>query len=136
MTRVPLDPDALELSFQTAGGPGGQHVNKVATAVRLRFDLASARGLSPGLRVRAARLAGRRLSEDGSIVILAARHRSQADNRRDAIARLQALLDAAASPPRQRIATRPGQAAKARRLDWKQRRGRVKAGRKRPPADG
>ncbi|MFQ3595997.1 MAG: alternative ribosome rescue aminoacyl-tRNA hydrolase ArfB [Sphingomonadaceae bacterium] len=135
MTRLNIDPEACSWSFQTGSGPGGQNVNKVATAVRLRFDLASAKGLSPGIRMRAARLAGRRLAADGSIQILANRHRTQAANRQEALARLLALLKEAATPPRPRVATRPGKAARARRLAAKRHRASVKASRSAPSGD-
>ncbi len=127
-----IDPAALLITAQTSPGPGGQNVNKVATAIRLRFDLAAAAGLSEPVKRRAARLAGRRLTADDAILLLAARHRSQEANRRDALARLEALLAEAARPPQPRIATRPPAAAKARRREAKAHRAATKAGRRRP----
>lgn len=129
-----IDPAALEVTAQASPGPGGQNVNKAATAIRLRFDLARARGLAEPVRLRAARLAGRRLTADGAIVLLAARHRSQEANRRDALERLAALLAEAAKPPRPRLATRPTAAARARRLAGKAHRSARKASR-RPPGE-
>lgn len=127
-----LDPAELRFQFVRASGPGGQNVNKVATAVQLRFDLWASPSLAAGVKARAARLAGSRLTVDGEILIFAERFRSQAANRRDAVDRLVALLADAAEPPRPRRATRPGAGARARRLDGKRRRGAVKAGRVRP----
>jgi ribosome-associated protein len=112
-----------------------QHINKVATAVQLRFDLRGSKSLPEAVRARAARLAGRRLTKDGVVVITAARTRSQERNREDALARLVALLREAAQPPIPRKATRPGKAAKKRRLDDKTRRGAVKKLRRARPTE-
>jgi ribosome-associated protein len=120
-----LDPAAVTISFIRASGPGGQNVNKVATAAQLRFDLRGA-ALPEGLKARAARLAGSRLTGEGEIVLTADRFRTQALNRDDAMERLLELLRAAAIPPKPRRATRPTLASKTRRLESKTRRGGLK----------
>ncbi len=132
---ISLDPREIEESFIRSPGPGGQNVNKVATAVQLRFDLRGSPSLPEELRARAERLAGRRLTKDGVVVITAARFRSQERNREDALARLVALLREAANPPTPRKATRPGKAAKKRRLDGKTRRGAIKRLRRTNPGE-
>ena len=129
-------PDAdLEVSFVRAGGPGGQNVNKVASAVQLRFDLAGTAVLSWAVKQRLRALAGRRVTDDGSLLIIAREHRSQEQNRREAEGRLVDLVRRALVEPKVRRATRPTRASKERRLEGKARRGSVKRARGRPARD-
>ncbi|MCH8999274.1 MAG: aminoacyl-tRNA hydrolase [Proteobacteria bacterium] len=132
---IVLDPREITETFIRSPGPGGQNVNKVATAVQLRFDLRGSPSLPEAIRNRAERLAGRRLTKDGVVVITAARFRSRERNREDAVARLVALLRAAVRPPTPRKATRPGAGARQRRLDDKTRRGAVKRLRRTRPIE-
>jgi ribosome-associated protein len=128
-----LDDGEIEESFVRASGPGGQNVNKVSSAVQIRFDLSGSRSLPEDLRERLARLAGRRLTRDGVIVIIAQRYRTQERNRQDALERLIALVRRAAVPPAPRRPTRPSRAAKERRLQAKARRATVKQQRRPAP---
>jgi len=123
----------LQFRFIRAAGPGGQNVNALATAVQLRFDLAASPSLPEPLRRRAMALAGRRLSQDGVLVIEAKQFRTQAQNREDAVARLVALLQTAAVAPKHRLKTRPSRAAKERRLSTKKLRSETKRQRRLPP---
>jgi len=130
--RIVLDDRDLSESFIRAGGPGGQNVNKVASAVQLRFDAAHSSALTDRVRARLAVIAGRRMTQDGVLVITAQRFRTQERNRADAYERLADLIRRAAIEPERRIATRPTRAAKRRRLDSKTARGKVKRLRQAP----
>ena len=127
---IALDEDEIDEQFIRSSGPGGQNVNKVATAVQLRFDVARSANLSEPVRERLKRLAGRRLTSDGVLIIDARRFRTRERNRRDELDRLIALVRKAAVPPTPRKATRPTAASKRRRLEGKQRRGTLKRGRR------
>ncbi|MEN8822650.1 MAG: alternative ribosome rescue aminoacyl-tRNA hydrolase ArfB [Abyssibacter sp.] len=118
-----------------ASGPGGQHVNTTSTAVQLFFDAASSDAVPPAVLARLRTLAGSRMRSDGVIVITAQRHRSQAQNKADAIERLVSLLQRAAQTPKRRVPTRPSRASKRRRVDAKKATGRAKQLRRRPGLD-
>ncbi|MDP1963340.1 MAG: alternative ribosome rescue aminoacyl-tRNA hydrolase ArfB [Reyranella sp.] len=122
-----LDPSEIEESFVRATGPGGQHVNTTSTAVQLRFDVRHSPSLTDDVRHRLERLAGRRLTRDGVIVLVAQGQRSQKRNREEALDRLVALVREAARPPTPRKKTRVSKAAKRRRVDDKKHHGAIKS---------
>ena len=132
--KVSLDETELEENFVRASGPGGQNVNKLSTAVQLRFDVRRSPSLSNDVAIRLMHLAGQRLTNDGVIVIIAQRHRTQERNRQDARDRLVELIREAATPPKPRRATKPTKASKQRRLESKKRRSGVKSLRQGKPS--
>ena len=131
---ITIDEREIEESFIRASGPGGQNVNKLSTAVQLRFDVERSPALPEGVRARLKTLAGRRLTQDGVLVITAQRHRTQERNRQDALERLIDLIRRAATPPVPRRPTRPTLASKRRRLEAKSRRAGIKSLRSVKPA--
>jgi ribosome-associated protein len=124
--RIVLEDRELEESFIRASGPGGQNVNKVSSAVQLRFDARRSPSLPNDVSIRLQKMAGSKLTRDGVIVITANRHRSQDQNRDEARERLFEMIREAANPPPPRRATTPTRAAKKRRVDSKVKRGHVK----------
>jgi ribosome-associated protein len=132
--KIALDEREITEFFIRASGPGGQNVNKVASAVQLRFDARHSRSLPEDVRGRLERLAGSRLTRDGVIVITAQRHRAQARNREDALARLLDLIRRAAHPPPKRRTTKPPAGARERRIESKKRRGGIKRLRQAKPS--
>jgi ribosome-associated protein len=134
--RIALADEEIEFDFIRSSGPGGQNVNKVSTAVRLRFDVRGSIALPADVRDRLIRLAGKRIGDDGFLTIHARSRRTQESNRRDAIERLVELVERACERPKARRATQPTKASKERRLEAKRRRGAAKKARQsRMPGD-
>ena len=131
---IAIEEREVEESFVRAAGPGGQNVNKVATAVQLRFDVRRSPSLPDAVRARLEKLAGRRLTQDGVLIITAQRYRTQERNRQDALERLVALLRRAAVRPAPRRPTKPTASARRRRLEDKSHRAGIKKLRTTPPS--
>jgi ribosome-associated protein len=132
--RISIDESELDESFIRASGPGGQNVNKVSSAVQLRFDVRRSPSLPNDVRARLERLSGRRLTREGVLVITAQRHRTQERNREDARERLIELIREAATPPVPRRPTRPTRGSRERRIESKKRRSTIKSMRRTGPS--
>lgn len=124
--NISLDENEVQLHFVRSSGPGGQNVNKVATAVQLRFDVGNSPSLPGDVRTRLIRIAGRRITQEGILIIEARQHRTQERNREDAIERLKELIRLATQKPKPRKKTKPTKAAKERRIESKKQRGKTK----------
>ncbi len=132
--KLSLHDNELHFDFIRSTGPGGQNVNKVATAVQLRFNIAASASLSEDVKVRLKKIAGRKITDNGVLIIEARRFRSQQKNRQDAIDRLTKLIAKAEIVPKKRIKTKPSKSAKEKRLQDKQHRSKIKQGRTADPS--
>lgn len=132
-SSVRINESEIQFDFIRASGPGGQNVNKVSSAVQLRFDVVNSPSLLAEVKERLIKLAGSRMTEDGTLIIEAKRYRSQEKNRADAIQRLVTLIQSAAEPPKKRKPTRPSVTARAARVGAKRQRGELKRTRKYNP---
>ncbi len=128
---IQIPDNELKEEFIRSSGPGGQNVNKVSTAVQLRFDVKNTSSLPEGIRRRLITLAGSRMTKDGVLVIRAERHRTREQNRKDAVERLAALIVEASKVPKYRVKTAPTLSSKQRRIETKQKRGQIKKSRAR-----
>jgi ribosome-associated protein len=133
--NIHLEDEELHFDYIRSAGPGGQNVNKVATACQLRFDVRQSASLTDSIKTRLIKLAGSRMTDDGVLLIEAKRYRTQEQNRADALLRLTALIQKAAVEPKTRRATRPSLSAKAERVDSKKKRGETKQARRIHPSD-
>jgi ribosome-associated protein len=124
--NIVIDEKQIQLDFVRASGPGGQHVNKTSTAVQLRFDVKNCRNLTQDIKMRVIRLAGKRMTAEGELIIFARSFRSQEKNRADAIERLIQLIKKAAKPIKVRRETKPSYASRKRRIENKKHRGKLK----------
>lgn len=128
--KISIREDELKFNFMRSGGPGGQNVNRVETAVQLRFDVKNSPSLPEDVRERLYRISGKRLTDEGVLIITANRYRTQESNRKDAIKRLVNLIERASEKPKIRRPTKPSQQSKRRRLEEKRERARKKELRK------
>lgn len=132
-SSISIDESEIQYDFVRASGPGGQNVNKVATSVQLRFDVRSSPSLPPDIKERLMKLAGRRITDEGVLIIEAKRHRTQDQNRQEALDRLTDLIRRAQDKPKQRHPTRPTRASREKRLAIKRKRSELKKHRQTPP---
>jgi ribosome-associated protein len=133
--HIRLEEEELHFDFIRSAGPGGQNVNKVATACQMRFDVRQSSSLPENVKARLIKLAGSRMTDEGVLVIEAKRYRTQEQNRADALLRLTSLIQKAAVEPKTRRASRPSLSAKAERVDSKKKRGETKMARRIHPSD-